>query len=36
MRQAASNLNVSGAVASKLTCKRRCVRRLLTIVCLVL
>ena len=36
MRGAASNLNVSGAVACKLTYERGCERRLLTLVCLVL
>jgi hypothetical protein len=33
--KAAANLGVSGGVGSKLTCERRRVRRLLTLVCLV-
>jgi hypothetical protein len=35
MREAAANLGVSGGVAGKLAYKRRCARRLLTLVCLV-
>ena len=36
MREAASNLSVSGAIVCKLNCERGCARRLLTLVCLVL
>jgi hypothetical protein len=32
MRELATNLSVSGDVGSKLTCERRCERRLLTLV----
>jgi hypothetical protein len=35
MREAAANLGVSGGVGCKLAYKRRCARRLLTLVCLV-
>jgi hypothetical protein len=35
MREAAANLSVSDGVGSKLAYGRRCVRRLLTLVCLV-
>jgi hypothetical protein len=35
MREAATNLGVSGGVGGKSTCDCGCVRRLLTLVCLV-
>jgi hypothetical protein len=35
MRELATNLSVSGGVGSKSTCERRCARRLLILVCLV-
>jgi hypothetical protein len=35
MREAAANLSVSGGVVCKLAYKRRCARRLLTLMCLV-